>query len=228
MKRGTGPRPTSDMVTAISQLSIKQVQVYTALQQVPGGATVAQLGKTLNMHANTVRGHLDELIAAGVIDRSVIPSPHRGRPSHRYIARMPRAEKASNAFVSLIEVLADAVVDNDADSARRLGRKWADRLSARGDDNLPVDLDTAARHTEDLLREMGFDPVLRPESSGGRVRELGLHACPFITEDGVRPAPVICALHEGFLDGRNGDVEVELRPLDRPGECGARLTKQGS
>ena len=58
------------------------------------------------------------------------------------------------------------------------------------------------------------------------MREVGLNACPFIAEAGTRPAPVVCALHEGFLDQGAGDVKVELIPHDRPGQCGTRLTKR--
>ena len=84
-----------------------------------------------------------------------------------------------------------------------------------------------AKIAAQVLREMGFDPVQRPDTSVGSVRELGLNACPFITAQGERPEPVICAMHEGFLDEGIGDVQVELRPHDRPGQCGARLTKRG-
>lgn len=47
-----------------------------------------------------------------------------------------------------------------------------------------------------------------PDPASTRVREIGLNTCPFIVEEGVRPAPVVCALHEGFLDRGAGDVEV--------------------
>lgn len=227
MERVQAPRPTSDLLSTLSQLSPKQVEVFRELQQRPDGAQVAQLAEALGMHANTVRGHLDELMSAGVVDRRVAPSPGRGRPSHIYTARVPRTDKASRAFIGLIEVFADTLDGGDTTAAKAMGRKWAAKVNAKHHTNLRMDLDTAEQCTAQVLREMGFDPVQRPDTSVGSVRELGLNACPFITAQGERPEPVICAMHEGFLDEGIGDVQVELRPHDRPGQCGARLTKRG-
>lgn len=229
MERRQGPRPAGDLVTAAGQLSLKQLAVFQEIQANPDGVQVVQISQALGMHPNTVRGHLDELMSAGVISRRVAPAPGRGRPSHVYTARVARTDKASQAIIGLVEVLAETVVDDDVDAAKNLGRKWADRVNQRRHDNirLDLDLDTAERHTAETLREMGFDPVQRPEKSRPRVRELGLHACPFIAEAGTRPSKVICALHQGFLEEDAGGVKVELCPHDRPGECGARLTKLG-
>lgn len=224
MERRQSPRPAADLVAALGQLSTKQVDVFQTIQAHPEGIQVAQIGKALGMHPNTVRGHLDELMAAGVITRSVIPAEGRGRPSHSYSARVPRTDRASRAMVALVEVLASRVPDDDTASAQAIGREWAERFGRTA----PVaDLDTSEQQAFEILRELGFDPVPRPDTATPNVREIGLHACPFITEQNTRPAPVICALHEGFLDQGAGDIQVQLRPYDRPGQCGARLTKRG-
>lgn len=227
MERTHAPRPAGDLLNAVGRLSLKQLEVFHVIQENPDGLQVAEIGKALGMHPNTVRGHLDELMAAGVVNRHVAPAPGRGRPSHVYTARVAHTNMASKAIIALVEVLASTVASGDTDTAKDLGRQWAGRVNQRRHDNLRVDLDTATRHTAQTLREMGFDPVLRPECSNARVRELGLHACPFVAERGTRPATVVCALHEGFLDQGAGDVKVELLPHDRPGECGARLSKMG-
>lgn len=227
MERTHAPRPAGDLFDAVGQLSVKQLEVFQVIQDTPDGMQVAQISNALGMHPNTVRGHLDELMAAGVIKRHIAPAPGRGRPSHVYTARVAHTSLASEAMIALVEVLASTLANGDKDTAMDLGRQWADRVNPRRYGNLRTDLDTAARHTAQTLREMGFDPVLRPECSNARVREFGLHACPFVTGRGTRPAPAVCALHEGFLDQGAGDVKVELLPHDRPGECGARLTKLG-
>ena len=227
MERRQGPRPAGDLVTALGQLSAKQVDVFQKIQAHPEGVQVAQIGKSLGMHPNTVRGHLDELMAAGVITRRVIPARGRGRPSHAYTARVPRTDRASRAMVALVEVLASQLPDDDTSSAHAIGREWAEQFNEGRGAAPATDLDTAEVQTCEILREMGFDPVRRPEATTPKVREIGLHACPFITEQNTRPQPVICALHQGFLDQNVGGIEVKLRPHDRPGECGARLTRLG-
>lgn len=224
MERRQSPRPAADLVAALGQLSTKQVDVFQTIQAHPEGIQVAQIGKALGMHPNTVRGHLDELMAAGVVNRRVIPAAGRGRPSHAYTARVPSTEVSARAMVALVEVLASQLADDDTASAQTIGREWAEQFGRTA----PVaDLDAAELQTAEILRELGFDPVSRPDVATPKMREIGLHACPFITERGTRPAPVICALHEGFLDQSVGDVHVRLRPYDRPGQCGARLTKRG-
>ena len=227
MERTHAPRPASDLFNAVGHLSLKQLEVFQVIQDTPDGMQVAQIGSALGMHPNTVRGHLDELMAAGVVNRHIAPAPGRGCPSYIYTARVAHTSLASKAMSTLVEVLASTLASGDTDTAKDLGRQWADRVNPRRHGNLRVDLDTAASHTAQTLREMGFDPVQRPECSNARVREFGLHACPFVAERGTRPAPIVCALHEGFLDQGVGDVKVELLPHDRPGECGARLSKTG-
>lgn len=226
MERNHAPRPAGELLNAVGHLSLKQLEVFHVIQENPDGIQVAEIGKTLGMHPNTVRGHLEELLAAGVVSRSVSAGTGRGRPSHVYTARVARTNLASHSMIALVEVLASTLADQDTDSAKRLGRQWAERVNTRRHDNLRVDLDTAERHTCQTLREMGFDPAPRQDAASAKVREVGLNACPFIAEAGTRPAPVVCALHEGFLDQGAGDVKVQLIPHDRPGQCGARLTKR--
>ena len=227
MERRYAPRPAGELITAVHRLSAKQVEVFQEVQSHAEGIQVAEIGEALGMHPNTVRGHLDELMAAGVISRRVATGSGRGRPSHIYTARVAPTSRASGAIVSLVEVLASQLSADDTDAAKALGREWADRVNEGRDNGADeVDLATAERQIAELLRELGFDPLQRPDATTRKVRELSLNACPVVTESNKRPAPVICALHEGFLDGRLGGVKVQLRPHDRPGECGARLTKR--
>ena len=227
MERDHAPRPAGELLNAVGHLSLKQLEVFHVIQENPDGIQVAEIGKALGMHPNTVRGHLEELLSAGVVFRRVAPGTGRGRPSHIYTARVARANLASHSMIALVEVLASTLANEDTHSAKRLGRQWAEQFNEDRGATPATDLDTAEVQTCEILREMGFDPVTRPEATTPKVREIGLNTCPFITERNTRPAPVICALHQGFLDQKVGGIEVKLRPHDRPGECGARLTKQG-
>ncbi|QNP94191.1 helix-turn-helix domain-containing protein [Corynebacterium wankanglinii] len=90
MERTHAPRPASDLFNAVGHLSLKQLEVFQVIQDTPDGMQVAQIGSALGMHPNTVRGHLDELMAAGVVNRHIAPAGprppllhlHRPRGAH--------------------------------------------------------------------------------------------------------------------------------------------------
>lgn len=130
MERNHAPRPAGELLNAVGHLSLKQLEVFHVIQENPDGIQVAEIGKALGMHPNTVRGHLEELMSAGVVSRRVAPGTGRGRPSHIYTARVARTNLASHSMIALVEVLASTLADQDTDSAKRLGRQWAPPRSA--------------------------------------------------------------------------------------------------
>ena len=206
------PRPTTELLRAAARLSAKQREVLGALKKFPEGARVDDLSDALGMHVNTIRGHLDELIEDGIVFSIPAAAGGRGRPRQVYFARSPRQDSVAAEYISLVEVLAQLLPDSDGNAAREAGRAWARRAAA----GLPPE-----RRMGELvsrLREMGFDPRLR---DGGN--EVGLHACPFITAGGQRPAPAICVMHEGYLQEVCASEAVSLFPFDRPGQCGVRF-----
>lgn len=223
MQPTNAPRPTAELVNAAAELSAKQREVFQELQSRPQGAQISELATALTMHANTVRGHLDELMNMGVVSRRVVPNPGRGRPSHLYAARVPYTVKASAALIALVEALANTLTEEDENRARQLGKEWSRRavglFASFPQGNLPE----LARASVDTLREIGFDPELRDESCGPDVMEIGLKACPFITQEGVIPSPIVCAMHQGFVGAELEGHTVEIMPFDRPGQCGVRI-----
>lgn len=211
------PRPTSDLLRAAARLSAKQREVLLALKEKPRGALVEDLAAALGMHANTVRGHLEELVVSGVAWSTPVPGGGRGRPRNVYYSRAPRQSAVTNEYVTLVELLAENLENSDVESARRIGRTWAKRTRCPGDS--ATDWQGAKEALTAKLRDMGFDPAPRETAE-----EVGLNACPFITPDGRRPSPVICAMHEGYLQEAAAPMRVELLDFDRPGQCGARFT----
>ena len=117
MDRHRTPRPTSDLTTAAAELSAKQREVFGALQQFPQGAQVTELAKELGMHINTVRGHLDELIAHGLVVRRQARTTGRGRPSHIFTARVARNADVTSEYVELVDMLATAIAGDDLERA---------------------------------------------------------------------------------------------------------------
>lgn len=206
------PQPTTELLDAAARMSVKQREVVGALRKFPEGAPVDELGNALSMHVNTIRGHLDELIQDGIVFSTPVVTSGRGRPRHLYFVRSPRQDSVAAQYISLVEVLAESLSSCDVQAARELGRAWARHA--------PVGLppERAVGELVSRLREIGFDARLR---DGGN--EVGLHACPFITADGQRPAPAICAMHEGYLQEACRPDTVSLLPFDRPGQCGVRF-----
>ena len=224
MVRRRAPRPASQLTAAAAELSAKQREVFHALQAFPDGAQVAELSHKLGMHINTVRGHLDELIAQELVSRRQAHTVGRGRPSHIFTARVPRGSEVASEYIELVEMLTGMLADGDLEQAREIGQQWAAKSAGREED-APADLDEGTEALVRLLRAMGFDPLPREAATAEGTREVGLRACPFIGPDGELPDRTVCALHAGYLDGRASELKVELRPFDRLNECGARITE---
>lgn len=230
MADNSTPRPTTELFPESLDLSPKQRQVLNALQEFPEGARAAELAAWLGMHVNTARGHLDELVERQAARVVTAPAVGRGRPSLIFRARVPDNRQIANEYASLIGVLANVIAESETSSAaarqtaREVGSRWARQTHRlRSDDfNTAVDALTPLYR---LLREMGFDPALHDNPAEDRA-QVALHSCPFITATGDRPAPFVCAVHEGFVreslsktQVHGGKLDVSLRPFDAPGVC---------
>ena len=114
------PRPAAELFPEALQLSTKQREVLDLLQTFPGGARSSDLAEELGMHVNTVRGHLDELIARGAVRTTTAPAQGRGRPSLIFQVRVPDNRAIAREYVSLVEVLAEMVVGDETPSPEAL------------------------------------------------------------------------------------------------------------
>lgn len=207
------PRPTTELLSNAARLTARQREVLELLRKYPQGAHVDELGEALDMHVNTTRGHLDELVREGLVLARPSLGGERGRPRQRYFARAPLQDCVNLEYATLVEVLTNALPDLDAERARELGKAWARHTTAR-----EATAENGAIDVLNALRDMGFDPSLR---EGGD--DVGINACPFITAEGGRPHPAVCALHEGYLQEIIPSRKVVLIPFDRPGQCGVRI-----
>ena len=106
-------------------------------------------------------------------------------------------------------MLADKEELDDAASAKALeiGRRWARAAGADASDGA---LDTLFA----TLRDMGFDPATKPDST-----DIELHACPFVSS-GLKPSPFLCAVHAGFLQETSDDAtSITLVPRQPHNVC---------
>lgn len=158
------------------------------VQRHPGLST-AELTARTGLHENTVRAHLEALRDEGAVRRERADPTGRGRPAWRW-----RASDASQRapYAALAVALAGALagtVDAPNRAARSAGVDWGRRLiEDRGTHG--ADARTAVL---EVMREQGFSPVDAPD---GPIR---LRACPLLAA--AREATVVCAVHEGMIEG---------------------------
>lgn len=222
--QAVGPRPAYAATEEAAAASAKQREVIEAIRECGGAARVSEIAQAVAAHPNTVRGHLDGLIGAGIVAAEAQGTATRGRPWLKYSVRSPHPSQLAGEYIRLIEVLAGQLCGPDsagrgsaaADRAEELGRVWgrgvfeADRSRAA----------TWAENEDPLgaavgeLRKLGFDPHLRDNAT------VGLRACPFIGADGAAPDATICHIHAGYIRERAGNCSVDLVSFDRRGECG--------
>lgn len=227
------PRPTTELFTDALPLSPKQREVLETVRHYPGGVSVAELARQLGMHTNTVRGHLDELLAHGAVLTSTAPIKGRGRPTILFSARVPDNGAIAREYLSLIELMADALSHDLEDpeerfaTAHRIGKKWARRMQL-AEEGGRLGSNKAFDQLVQRLRQLGFDPASEDESRADlpddappNARAVSLRTCPFVAAD-TPPSPIVCAIHEGFIEayfGAASAAEPTLYPLLESGRC---------
>ncbi len=202
----------------------RRSDVLATLKSAAAPMTIAQLAADLAVHPNTVRFHLDTLLAEGRVER-VEPDHRRpGRPPllFRPVRRMNPG--GPRRYRMLAEILTVGLAgDPDASSkALDAGRAWGRRLGS--------ETKTAHGPAEPvhqlvgLLDELGFEPERNHVVGAGQV---GLRHCPFLELAENRSA-VVCPIHLGLMQGAlqswNAPVTVDrLEPFAEPDLCLARL-----
>jgi predicted ArsR family transcriptional regulator len=152
-----------------------------------GSAPLSELAERAGVHLNTVRSHMSELEAAGVVERGHAPSDGPGRPQVRYRLRAGW-ELPSSDMRGLGELLAALAVslDPSAEKIEALGRHWGRFLSGRPGGDPVASLPR-------LLERLGFDAELDGS-------ELRLRSCPCPLISPEHPE-LICRLAGAAIDG---------------------------
>ncbi|NLT56142.1 MAG: MarR family transcriptional regulator [Actinomycetales bacterium] len=228
--------PVSAQPVSAQPVSAQQGALLERLRLSPGAVTVPQLAAAVGLHTNTVREHLEALVARGLIRRERGEAHGRGRPAWRYVPEpgTPERDRVLRDYVTLTRVLADqlaAVSRDPAADAVRAGEGWgrllADehRLAASRAGEDPTgqgaeepELELVWPVVVEMLAELGFSPGVDPATG-----EVVLLRCPFV--DAARPRPeVICGVHLGIVRGvlaglGAGSAVVELQPFTSEGTC---------
>ncbi len=186
--------------------------------------TIAEIADRLGVHPNTVRFHLDALVARGQVERVLGETTGRGRPPQRFTTRQGMDPDGPRSYRLLAEIgLSTMAADPDPGAkAVATGRAWGGFLVKRPPPAAATTGEEAVGRLVDLLADLGFAP--EPQSSG---HQIGLRNCPFL-ELVDSHAEIICPLHLGVMQGAmaalDTDATVErLEPFAEAGLCLAYL-----
>lgn len=183
---------------------------------------VADAAAALDLHANTVREHLDAVAELGLVERSVARTPGRGRPATLYRASAADPSVVMRDYAGLATALAGQLARTSAHperDARAAGVEWGRELidecgQAGGD---------VRRSVLEALARLGFAPDDDPDALGAHPG-IALRRCPLLNAARRYPT-IVCQVHLGIVEGmleRLGATDVPglgLIPFAEPGAC---------
>lgn len=194
------------------------------------GLSASELGEALELHVTTVRFHLDQLVAAGLVSSSFDRRPVAGRPRKLYRTAPGSfsAARAESSYRLLAGLLAE--VHTDGLTPGEAGVRWARREVPANPDGPAA---SAGRflgrvgEMVDRLRPWGYRPDVS-SSDGGRTVAVTISGCPFIELAQQYPA-LVCGIHRGVIAGAmsqlgEDQVDTSLEPFVVPDVCIAHLS----
>lgn len=192
-------------------------RVLAAVCEAGAPLTIEDIAAATGLHVNTVRGHLDVLLAAGTIAREQPDVRGRGRP--RWLYR--QATPGPSPYQRLAEALSMELSQiQDPALAAATADRWAHSLP-----ELPVAAtpDEAVVEAADALNRLGFEAEISPVGDAISVRR-----CPYAAL--VAENPVICEIHAALIDSllEQTGQPVRLHTLQvwtRPDMCVATLER---
>jgi predicted ArsR family transcriptional regulator len=198
-----------------------RVAILRFVRAAPEGVTAAEVAEGVGRRLSTVREHLDQLTAAGLLRRDRVPTGVPGRPAWRYRAGVdPAVGPYREMAMALAEYLA-ATADDPWRAGIAAGRGWGRRLAAG------LDAGSPGERVVTVVNQLGFDPTVT-RRQGAEPVEIHLRNCPF--RDLVdASADVICGIHLGIIRGAVGTSggaapTVTLTPFGASTACIVRLT----
>jgi predicted ArsR family transcriptional regulator len=180
-----------------SQPSGRREDVLAVLRGAASAMTIVTIADQLGVHPNTVRFHLDTLVADGRVERVEPDQKGPGRPPLMFRAVRRMDPGGTRHYRLLAEILTLSLAGDRNASAKALeaGRAWATRLTSPTR-KAPGKQESVNRLIA-LLDDLGFAPQRR-ESHGQE--QVGLRHCPFL-ELAEDKSPVVCPIHLGLMQG---------------------------
>ncbi|MFP1155401.1 helix-turn-helix transcriptional regulator [Mycobacterium sherrisii] len=174
-------------------------QVLRTLRAAREPLTILAIADALGVHPNTVRFHLDSLVAAGQVEQVGPGRKGPGRPPLMFRAVRQMDRGGTRHYEVLAEILTAALAGDKDPGAKALaaGRAWGRRLDP-GTAPRPAEApEQAIDRLMDLLDRLGFAPERRRETGA---QQVGLRHCPFL-EIAENRSNVVCSVHLGLMQG---------------------------
>lgn len=207
-----------------------RVRVLEALRAEGAPLSVTDIAARVDLHPNTVRLHLGQLVEAGLAVGVREDRDRPGRPRVVYTALTGATETSTadlageqGRYTVLAEVLVhhlERTAWEPTIEATAAGRAWGRAMIGQG--SVAPSVEQATADLTELLDQLGFVP--RPGESGQTVE---LHRCPF-RQAAEEHSPVVCGVHLGLMQGALAQSRAPLRvsglePFVTPQLCLARL-----
>jgi predicted ArsR family transcriptional regulator len=192
-----------------------RAQIAELLANSPEPMTVDAISEHTGLHANTVRSHLEVLLAKEVATREATEHAGRGRPRWVYQS----AAQVASPYQILASALSMQLAQiKDPLAAKGAAELWVESLPA-----LPIATspDEAVAEAAGALNRLGF--TAEATALGDAIHVSG---CPYA--DIVEANPVICEIHTAMLSTllANTGQPIAVTSMEvwsRPGMCTARL-----
>lgn len=185
-------------------------------------ATTSEIVSATGLHENTVRGHLEALLADGYLDRRRTNPNGRGRPAWQWIA--VAASNPAAPYAELSSTLAEAMASGGDDpiaAARKAGTRWGERLAAAARGAGAPSLTTAWEQVIAAMTRQGFSPGQPDGDSKALLRRCPLLAAATGNES------IVCTVHEGMIEGVARrwapGARAKLTPFAEPHACAVQL-----
>ncbi|MEU3859535.1 helix-turn-helix domain-containing protein [Streptomyces sp. NPDC028722] len=212
--------------------SPRRREVLDVLRAAPSPLGVAETAERMGLHPNTVRFHLDALVADGLVERRTEASVGPGRPRTVHTARPGMDRGGPRDYRLLARMLLSRWAAADPAQARaealETGRVWGRSLVDPPPPHEPPAPGRPVTRLLALLDGLGFAP--QPEGGGEPdlpPRRIRLRHCPFL-ELAEERSDLVCPLHLGLMQGALAELgapltATALEPFAEPESCVAHL-----
>jgi predicted ArsR family transcriptional regulator len=172
--------------------------IYLEVARAESPVSTSEIADALDLHANTVRPHLERMRDAGLLVVETGGTGQVGRPQHRWTLApdAPSLGLEPSAFRLLARLIAGVVAQAGVgtDEIAAIGREYGSALPAAPK---RASYPTCVRAVEAAMGELGFDPVVGED---GDVATVMFTRCPFRELAEAFPE-VVCPLHRGLVEG---------------------------
>jgi predicted ArsR family transcriptional regulator len=187
---------------------------------------VTELAERLDVHPNTVRFHLDALVAEGLVDRRLEEPTGRGRPRtvHTPHPGMDRGGQRQYQLLAKILLGQLSTSPDPGAAAEAAGRNWGGYLIEHITPSHQPGAAEAAQRLTAMMADLGF----APEPDGDPAERIRLRHCPFL-ELAEENSSTLCPLHLGLMQGALTEIRApieatSLEPFAEPDACIVHLS----